>query len=220
MASMATEDRPGDGQQILVGFAAIGVGVVLFIAGAVTLRPWLGRAVAGFVIGPSVLIVVGYILVRFGGATRARLGLASPRWRHVGEGLLGATAISAGTLLVVVVFHGFDAATETVALIAGLDAMARLPYFGIGVAAALTEEPIFRGYLQPAFIGKFGAPIGIVAVAMLFAVAHGNLTAWPPTPLIGKLASGLGFGLLRGRGRSLYPSMVAHTAIWTLWGDA
>ena len=80
--------------------------------------------------------------------------------------------------------------------------------FGFFIAA-WQEENLFRGYLQPLLIERWGYWPGILAQAALFSTAH---IGWCPTWPLYLLAffSGIVFGWLRGRDRSLVAAFVAH----------
>lgn len=84
--------------------------------------------------------------------------------------------------------------------------------FAAPVFAGLLEEVVFRGALQPAFIRLWGAHIGIVAVAVMFTIAHVG------SPLfgyqwIGYLTTGLICGLLAYYGSSLAACLVLHGSV-------
>jgi membrane protease YdiL (CAAX protease family) len=85
----------------------------------------------------------------------------------------------------------------------------------IGIEAALTEETLFRGDLQPTLERILGRGGGLLLTAVLFAVYHLRFELWG---LLGKTAFGLVFGLLRDRtGRLVSPAM-AHGLTWTVLG--
>jgi len=80
--------------------------------------------------------------------------------------------------------------------------------FGFFIAS-WQEECLFRGYLQPLFIDRWGLWPGICAQAALFSVAHiGWFPAWPYFVLA--FVIGIVFGWLRGRDGSLVAPFVAH----------
>jgi membrane protease YdiL (CAAX protease family) len=91
----------------------------------------------------------------------------------------------------------------------------RLLFLGVGFSAALVEESIFRGYLQPSLIERWGAHKGIIATALFFSLWHLNLR---PIAFLSKLSIGLALGVLRGRDRSLLAPATAHFATWALLG--
>jgi membrane protease YdiL (CAAX protease family) len=169
----------------------------------------------------AMVIVATFVLLRVGGASLASLGLRRARLlREIGLGLAGVALLSALLLGAIAALEGWAAASSTWATVMGYGMGDRAFYFGIGVVAALTEEPLFRGYLQPALMGKLGAIGGLAITALVFAAVHPVVYAWPLTPLIGKLIHGLTLGLMRGRDRSLVGPMVTHASLWAIWGGA
>ena len=72
------------------------------------------------------------------------------------------------------------------------------------VLGPLTEEIVFRGYVQGALREASGPWVAIVGTAVLFGLVHGPLYA-APIGLLGVL-----FGWLRERCDSLGPAVVAH----------
>jgi hypothetical protein len=82
-----------------------------------------------------------------------------------------------------------------------------------GLAAAVAEEPFFRGFLQTLLARRLGPAGGVLGGAALFALAH--------VPLFGPLAvlhffPGLVMGVLRQRHGTLAPGMLFH-ALGNLW---
>lgn len=75
--------------------------------------------------------------------------------------------------------------------------------------AAWQEENLYRGYLQPLLIERWGYWPGLVAQAALFSLAHiGYHTDLPLFALT--FAIGLVLGLLRGRNGNLVAPFLAH----------
>jgi len=85
----------------------------------------------------------------------------------------------------------------------------------IGIEAALTEETLFRGDLQPTVQQILGRGAGQILTAVLFALYHLQFGLWG---LLGKTAFGLVFGLLRDRTGRLISPAVAHWISWTVLG--
>ncbi len=147
---------------------------------------------------------VGWLTRRSWAAAARRLGVVRP------SSLDWITGIGTGLLLVPVVIL-----LEYLASLAGIVAdpdveklteqllgpLFRSP-FGIltlGVAAALGEEPLFRGAAQPRF--------GLALTAALFALVHSNYGITLSTAIVFLL--GLALGLLRMR-RNTTTAMLAH----------
>lgn len=175
-----------------------------------------------FVVGAALYFggLVGLGMVRLGRIRARDLGLTLVGWpRELVIGLAAVAAISAGLLAWNGVMHGADEVRAIVDQITGYSLLQRLAFFGVGVMAASTEDTLFRGYLQPALMARFGAWAGVIATMALFQVHH--YIDWPTASRIGCLViTGLGFGIPRWRDRPLVASYVAHVGVWTLWGNA
>lgn len=78
--------------------------------------------------------------------------------------------------------------------------------FGTALVAPLTEELMFRGFLQQAVRNFTGSwHIGIFVAALLFALIHFNWAGFIPRFLLGVL-----LGYFAYWGKSLWPAIVAH----------
>jgi membrane protease YdiL (CAAX protease family) len=179
-----------------------------------------GRGALLVVTAIGMLQVVGVIGV--GLLWWGRLTLRALGWRYDGFfdvvlGLGGLAAMVASALAVVVLSGGDVPALGQEVL--GFTLPQRAQILLIGLFAAFTEETLFRGYLQPALIGKLGYATGILAGAGVFAVYHVPLTP-RVSSLLAKFAYGLVLGFLRGRDRSLLRSSVAHFAFVQVMGFA
>ncbi len=152
----------------------------------------------------TALLGVGWLARRKLGQALQRLGVTRPTLRQVGVGF-GAGLLLAPAALVF----------EALASIAGVSVdpdVGRLtesllgPLFQslpgiltLGLAAALGEESIFRGALQP----RFGLP----ATAVLFALLHSNYGLTLSTLIV--LLLGIVLGLLRRRANTT-TAMITH----------
>ena len=88
-----------------------------------------------------------------------------------------------------------------------------LLWFSVSATAGISEEIIFRGYLQRQFAGITRSIVaGVLISAVIFGAAHGY-EGGPRMILIG--IYGLMFGLLAWWRKSLRPGMIAHA-----WHDA
>ena len=97
--------------------------------------------------------------------------------------------------------------------------MQHLQFLIIGLLAASAEDTLYRGYIQPTLMARYGAAIGFSATIAMFAIGH--FTGVPPMWRVAVLCiTGFGFGILRWRDRPLIASYVAHTVLWVVWGDA
>jgi uncharacterized protein len=147
---------------------------------------------------------VGWLVRRDWGATLCRLGVVVPSWRNVTLGVV----VGFGMVPVVILIEqltaqyniGIDPSVQklTEQLLGPLSTT----FFGIitlGVSAALGEETIFRGALQPRF--------GIVLTALLFALVHSNYGISISTLVV--FLFGLLFGVIRLR-TNTSTSMISH----------
>lgn len=165
-------------------------------------------------------------LVRFGVGSAyvalAVLLVGRLRWRDLGWRDLSLRQVAlgaAGFLAVFVAFGVFAVAIGGYTPGGFLEAVAsftwrqRLLGLLIGVSAALLEESLYRGYLQPALCKRLGATGGIVGTALLFSLMHipGGLG-----PFVGRLLIGLGLGFLRGQDRPLWAPAIVHTLFWVV----
>jgi membrane protease YdiL (CAAX protease family) len=152
----------------------------------------------------TALLGVGWLSRRSLAQALRRLGVVRPSLRQVGLGL------AVGLVLVPVILL-VDQLAGRAGLSSGED-VGRLtdvvigPLFRsltgvltVGLAAALGEETVFRGALQP----RFGLPL----TALLFALLHSNYGLSLSTVVV--LFIGLVLGLLRRRANAT-TSMVAH----------
>jgi membrane protease YdiL (CAAX protease family) len=164
--------------------------------------------------------VLGLGMARLGRVRARDLGLTLVGWpREVLIGLVAVAVISAGLLVWNGVMHGPDEVRALVEQITTYSLSQRVALFGVGLMAASAEDTLFRGYLQPALMARYGAWAGVIATMALFQVHH--YIDWPTATRVGCLVIvGLGFGIPRWRNRPLVASYVAHVGLWTLWGHA
>jgi len=76
---------------------------------------------------------------------------------------------------------------------------------GLVVAAALTEELLFRGFIQRIFERNMSGPLAIVLAGLLFGLSHFNPPALPGISLLGML-----FGYLAYATRNLWYPIAGH----------
>jgi len=76
---------------------------------------------------------------------------------------------------------------------------------GVVLAAAVTEELLFRGFIQRIFERNMTGPLAIVLAGLLFGLSHFN-----PPALPGVLAMGILFGYLYYRTQNLWCPIVGH----------
>ncbi|MDQ0418374.1 membrane protease YdiL (CAAX protease family) [Croceifilum oryzae] len=155
---------------------------------------------------------VGYLTRRNWQQTRERLGL----YRLTFKQFLGAIAVAVLFVLLqwglTIVFTQLGLSEEQEVLKVNEALMAPLfnsaiGIISIGLAAALGEELVFRGALQPRF--------GIILTSILFALTHANYGLSIGTIVV--LVLGFGMGYFRKRYSTTY-TMVIHAAYNILVG--
>ena len=219
---------PGSRARVAYGIGLALLHAFAFFVAAPAIASAAGSTESLFVASPrtfALLVVVGAVdaaaivglgLVRFGQASLPSLG-----WRggELGRSLvlaLGglATCLVVTALLWLSAGPGRDLAGFAQAL-GGATLAERGFFMLIGLHAAFVEESIFRGYLQPALVARWGVAAGIVATAAIFALYHLNPR---PIALVGKLAFGIVFGVLRHRDGTLASAALAHALLWSVVG--
>ena len=154
----------------------------------------------------ALMFGVTFALARRGPASEL-LALRSPRsWRRAGAYM---AAILAAVLAVgVVVDRALDAGDEQGLVPDEWDGSRAAPFAANFVVAAglvpIAEELLFRG-VGFTLLRRFGPALAIVAVGILFALAHGLLRALPIL-----VAFGIALAWLRHRTDSVYPCIVLH----------
>lgn len=86
----------------------------------------------------------------------------------------------------------------------------------VGLAIAIFEESVFRGYLQPSLVHHLGLVGGVVVTALIFAAWHPPRFALPSFLI--RLVLGLVTGACRGRDRPLTGAIAAHALLWPVVG--
>jgi membrane protease YdiL (CAAX protease family) len=156
-------------------------------------------------------------LLKFGRTTLAELGWTNFELkRDIALGLLGFAAAST-VLIGAMIAAGEATLGDVLERTASFGVTERLVYLLIAVfGAALVEETLFRGYLQPALAVKLGLPAAILVQALVFSAMH---MRFHPLGFLVKVAFGVIFGALRGKDRSLLGPSIAHGLIWAVWGS-
>jgi len=168
-------------------------------------------------LGTSVLSlggVIGLGLLRWGRLSLFELGWSAARLGpDLARGVLGG-AVCCGIVLLIQMSAGASA-PEVLHGWWSAPPLERLLILLIGVEAALTEESLFRGDLQPTLQASLGRGAGQLVCALVFAAYHLRFSLWG---LLGKTAFGLVFGILRDRTGRLVSPAVAHWISWTVMG--
>lgn len=168
-------------------------------------------------LGTSVLSlggVIGLGLLRWGRLSLGDLGWSASRLGpDLARGLVGGAACC-GIVLLIQMSAGATAA-EALQGWWSVPPLERLLVVLVGVEAALTEETLFRGDLQPTLQRTLGRGAGLLLTALIFAAHH---LRFGVLGLLGKTAFGLLFGLLRDRTGRLVSPALAHWISWTVMG--
>ncbi len=205
-------------------------GVLFFTGTAILARMILGDDVDPFGgSGPALLVIAVLLACDVVGTTMAlwRIGRQTPAtlgWpsAHLGRDVvIGAAgfALCAGWLaLVMLAVGGTAAIREVVDAIVAYSPSQRVCFIVIGICGgAIAEESLYRGYLQPALVGKLGVAGGIVLTALLFSLLHFNFN---PISVVAKFLLGGTYGVIAWRTGSLTASAVTHALVWVVIGAA
>lgn len=175
----------------------------------------INLGVGAFEIG----VVMRVWMVRY-----ARLSFRDVGWCELAprDGAYGVLGFALAAGIVTCVFASDAGFAEAIAYIAGAIAhytpQQRVFFVLMGVLAAVPEETIFRGILQPTLQAKLGRWPGILLAAAIFAVYHVQYALVPPL-LLSHLCMGLVYGVLRDRTRTLWAPAIAHALVWVILGS-
>ena len=211
---------------LIVGhyLAMFGVGGVLTILLGIQDRREIWQApLAAFIINIGVgLFEIGVVL-RLWMCRYARLSFREAGWsglapRDVAYGVLGFVLFAIVGTCVLAAESGFK---DTIAYVADTIAhytpQQRVFFVLMGVIAAIPEETIFRGILQPTLQKKVGRWPGILLTAAIFALYHIHFQFALPR-IISHTCWGLILGLLRERTGTLWAPAIAHALMWIILG--
>jgi len=182
--------------------------------GSVALAPPASRL--GAVYAPLVVVQVALALyvVRVGRPKSAFTDLLGHRWTDVRRACVD-VALALATF---VALRLFDLAWARVFVVDRSAVLAELPVTGleraewavVAVTVGVSEELVFRGYLQTQLGALTGrAALGVVLQAALFGIAHAEQGG----EAVARVALyGAGLGVLARLRRSLLPGMICHVA--------
>jgi membrane protease YdiL (CAAX protease family) len=230
---------------LFVLFAAVGLYVVRFFANLPFLGIWTVLAHAGFVdANGNISGKAAWIFYLFGPLTSvlvaavAAWAIGKDRWKYAREFL----SAPAGKYLALAVIFS-TVIGQFVPTIEYLRARIHWAVFEIGrffepswdsyftiprssafaeyLPAAFFEEVVWRGYLQPRFVARFGIYRGIFLLSVAWGVAHlqtdfgvASTDGWIIAQISSRLATcvALGFVLswLTLRSGSIWPAVIAH----------
>jgi membrane protease YdiL (CAAX protease family) len=136
------------------------------------------------------------------------------------RGRLGPLRFGAGLLGFLLLSNGLHRLIVGMALLEGstlgeIDAVVReasgsaplLVLLAIGLAPALGEELLFRGFLQRWLSLRLSGPVAVLGAAALFGLAHLDAVQGPAAFLLGAY-----LGTLTWLGRSLLPAILCHAS--------
>lgn len=204
--------------------AMFGVGGALTIALGIHDRREIWQAPpAAFIINIGVgLFEIGLVLGVFM-RRHARLSFREAGWtglaaRDAAYGVLGFALFAIVVTCVFAAESSFRAAIADIAdTIADYTPQQRAFFALMGVIAAIPEETIFRGILQPTLQTKLGRWSGILLTAVIFALYHVHFAFALPR-IVSHLCWGLILGLLRERTGTLWAPAIAHALMWIIFG--
>jgi membrane protease YdiL (CAAX protease family) len=201
---------------VLLFFFGMGLLGSLMVEGDVFGGGWRSVVlVLGMLFPLDAGLVLWLLLLKVGRCSLRELGWRfDDVFRDVARGVVG-FVLCAAVLVAAQLMMGTSLDAQREALLEP-SLMARLLFCCIAVfGAALVEESLFRGYLQPALAARLGLPSAIVLQAVIFDLMHLN---FHPASLVVKFVFGVVFGVLRGRDGSLLAPAVAHGLIWVVFG--
>jgi membrane protease YdiL (CAAX protease family) len=189
-------------------------GLALSSAGAVPPPHSHSRLVATY--APLVFVELALLVyvVRVGRPASALSALVGRKWTSARRAVVD-VALAAASFLSIRVFDFAWArvfvlgrsAAEAVLPVSGLE---RAAWVLVAVTVGVSEEIVFRGYLQTQ-LGAFTrrAALGVVLQALLFGLAHAEQG---PEAMARIAIYGLGLGVLAHLRRSLLPGILCHVA--------
>lgn len=204
--------------------AMFGVGGILFVLLGVHDRREIWQAPpAAFIINGGVgLFEIGVVLRLFMGRY-ARLAFREAGWRDlalrdVAYGVFGFALLALSLVCVLASDGGFKDAMSYIAdKIAHYTPQQRALFVLMGVIAAIPEETIFRGVMQPTLQKMLGRWPGILLTAVIFSLFHVQYGFAVPM-LLSHFVTGLVLGLLRERTGNLWAAAIAHALVWIVLG--
>lgn len=204
--------------------AMFGVGGVLTVLLGIHDRREIWEAPpAAFIINLGVgLFEIGVVL-RLGMCRYARLSFREAGWRGLAQrdvvyGVVGFALLALSLTCVLATESGFaDAIAYIADKITHYTPQQRALFALMGVIAAIPEETIFRGILQPTLQTKVGRWPGILLTAAIFAVYHLQFGFALPL-VVSHIFTGLVLGLLRERTGTLWAPAIAHALVWVVLG--
>jgi membrane protease YdiL (CAAX protease family) len=176
---------------------------------------------------PLIIAILVVVWVWRTGRPWSEFGLARPRnWPlTIATGIVLGIAFKFCMKAIVMPLLGADPVNQAYRHLTGNPAALPGMIATILISAAFGEEVFFRGILFERF-GKmlgtrpWGVALTIVIAAVVFGLAHYGTQGWPGVQQA--IISGLVFGAIYARTRSLWMLMIAHaafdlTAVWMIY---
>ena len=166
------------------------------------------------------LLFVWFVRLGVRAYGRSILDLLGKRWRSsldVGRDFALAAALIAILLgFSKLVQHFLGPSSAKVAFLLPHGPLESVLWLGVAAIAGISEEIVYRGYLQPqlrALSGNLALAIGLQAI--IFAIGH-LYQGWKPAIITG--IYGMAFGILAAWRKSIIPGMIAHSIIDIIGG--
>ena len=193
-----------------IGF--LGLVIVGFVGGAALARSGLDPVVLGLIFTAlsGIAGMLGFfaafaVRLRTWGAFGIRA--TTRRWLVIGAGMGVVAFVVKGFAVLLYTWLTGDEQTPQSIFVAGATGgvwtMVAATFF-LGVVTPIGEEFLFRGVLTTALL-RYGALIGVVGGAVLFALFHGMNIVFPAA-----LVAGLVAGEVFRRSGSIWPGVMVH----------
>lgn len=157
----------------------------------------------------SVLVIVSLVRLTVDGSVAKALGWVMSRWAWLALVLGPLLAVALGLLGAALRAPTLD--TQVKDWLADARSLPFVALF-IVVLAPVVEELVFRGFLQPLAVASAGAQLGIVLVALGFALLHGPTYHWSWQYLVTMALAGVAFGAMRQRSGSTLAAALLHAS--------
>ena len=171
-----------------------------------------GRAlVAQFVVyAISVLVIVAVLRLTIRGSVARALGWTA-RWRFVPLVLVGGPLLAVALGMTAAVLRAPALDTQVKDWLADPVSLPWVALF-IAVLAPAVEELVFRGFFQPLAVASAGPWLGVVLVALGFALLHGPTYKWQWQYLLTMVLAGSAFGAVRHLTGSTVAAALLHAS--------
>ena len=203
------QPRPG-WQEVFIGL--LGLVIVGFLGGAALARSGLNPVVLGLIFTAlsGVAGMLGFLAAfafRLRSWTAFGVRATTWRWLVIGTGLGVVAFVVKGFAVLLYIWLTGDEQTPQTIFLAGASGgvwtMVAATFF-LGVVTPLGEEFLFRGVLTTVLL-RYGALIGVLGGALIFALFHGISIVFAAA-----LVGGLFAGEVFRRSGSIWPGVMVH----------